>query len=51
MNDTNIVGRVLGDHDGRQRVEELLQEQKTIVKGKLEANQHIIVARAVNILQ
>ena len=44
FNDTNIVGRVLGDHDGRKRVEELLQEQKTIVKGKLEANQHIIMA-------
>lgn len=44
FNDTNIVGRVLADHDGRKRVEELLQEQKTIVKGKLEANQHIIMA-------
>jgi len=44
FNDTNIVGRVLSDHDGRKRVEELLQEQKTIVKGQLEANQHIICA-------
>jgi ATP-dependent Zn protease len=42
FNDSNLVGRVLGDHEGRQRVEELLQEQKTIIKGKLEANQHII---------
>jgi cell division protease FtsH len=44
FNDTNIVGRVLGDPAGRQRVEELLQEQKTIVKGRLEVNQHIIAA-------
>ena len=44
FNDSNLVGRVLGDTEGRRRVEELLQEQKTIVKGKLEANQHIVAA-------
>jgi cell division protease FtsH len=44
FNDTNIVGRVLGDADGRRRVEELLQEQKVVVKGALEANQHLIAA-------
>jgi ATP-dependent Zn protease len=44
FNDTNIVGRVLADPDGRGRVEELLQEQKTIIKGKLEDNQHLIAA-------
>src|SRR4051794_11474070 len=44
FNDSNLVGRVLGDNDGRRRVEELLQEQKTVVKGKLEANQHLIAA-------
>ncbi len=44
MNDTNIVGRVLADADGRRRVEELLQEQKTLIKGKLEANQHLVAA-------
>jgi ATP-dependent Zn protease len=44
MNDTNIVGRVLSDNDGRRRVEELLQDQKTLIKGKLEANQHLIAA-------
>jgi cell division protease FtsH len=44
MNDTNIVGRVLADGDGRRRVEELLQEQKTLIKGKLEANQHLVAA-------
>jgi cell division protease FtsH len=44
FNDTNIVGRVLADTDGRSRVEELLQEQKTVIKGKLENNQHLIAA-------
>ena len=44
MNDSNIVGRVLADHDGRRRVEELLQEQKTLIKGKLEANMHLVRA-------
>jgi ATP-dependent Zn protease len=44
FNDSNLVGRVLGDSDGRRRVEELLQEQKTVVKGKLEANQHLVAA-------
>ena len=44
FNDSNLVGRVLGDTDGRQRVEELLQDQKTLIKGKLEANQHLIAA-------
>jgi cell division protease FtsH len=44
FNDSNLGGRVLGDTDGRRRVEELLQEQKTLVKGKLEANQHLIAA-------
>jgi ATP-dependent Zn protease len=44
FNDTNIVGRVLSDSDGRRRVEELLQEQKVAVKGALEANQHLVVA-------
>ena len=44
FNDSNLVGRVLGDTQGRDRVEELLQEQKTIVKGKLESNQHLVAA-------
>ena len=30
FSDTNLVGRVLGDADGRARVEELLQEQKIV---------------------
>jgi cell division protease FtsH len=44
LSDTNIVGRVLADGDGRRRVEELLQEQKVVVKDALEANQHLVAA-------
>jgi ATP-dependent Zn protease len=44
FNDTNIVGRVLADADGRRRVEDLLQAQKVAVKGALEDNQHLVVA-------
>ncbi|HTR71710.1 MAG TPA: AAA family ATPase [Mycobacteriales bacterium] len=44
FSDTNLVGRVLADADGRRRVEELLQEQKVFVKGALEDNQHLVVA-------
>ncbi|MDQ1696848.1 MAG: cell division protease FtsH [Frankiaceae bacterium] len=44
FSDTNLVGRVLGDPEGRGRVEELLQEQKVLIRGRLEANQHIVGA-------
>ena len=44
FSDTNLVGRVLGDGDGRRRVEEVLQEQKVVVKGALEENQHLVAA-------
>jgi cell division protease FtsH len=44
FSDTNIVGRVLGDLDGRRRVEEILQEQKAVVKDALEANRHLVEA-------
>ena len=44
LNDSNIVGRVLADNSGRATVEDLLQEQKVIVKGLLEENAHLIVA-------
>ena len=44
LSDTNIVGRVLADGDGRKRVEELLQEQKVVVKDTLDANQHLVAA-------
>ncbi|HSR22234.1 MAG TPA: AAA family ATPase, partial [Candidatus Eisenbacteria bacterium] len=44
FSDTNIVGRVLGDPEGRERVEELLQQQKVVVRGLLEGNQHLVAA-------
>src|SRR6185312_3092800 len=44
LSDTNIVGRVLGDRDGRAAVEDLLQEQKVKAKGLLEANRHLVEA-------
>jgi ATP-dependent Zn protease len=44
LSDTNIVGRVLADNDGRRRVEELLQEQKVVVRDAIEANQHLVAA-------
>ena len=44
LSDTNIVGRVLGDPDGRSKVEALLQEQKATVKARLEANAHLVEA-------
>lgn len=44
FSDTNIVGRVLGDSEGRGRVEELLQRQKVVVRGLLEGNQHLVAA-------
>ena len=44
FSDTNLVGRVLGDCEGRARVEELLQRQKVVVRGLLETNQHLVAA-------
>jgi cell division protease FtsH len=44
FSDTNIVGRVLTDAEGRARVEELLQKQKVVVSGLLETNQHLVAA-------
>jgi cell division protease FtsH len=44
FSDTNLVGRVLGDSEGRRRVEEMLQRQKTVVRGLLETNQHLVAA-------
>jgi cell division protease FtsH len=44
FSDTNLVGRVLGDSEGRRRVEEMLQRQKVAVRGLLEANQHLVAA-------
>ena len=44
FSDTNLVGRVLGDSEGRRRVEDMLQAQKVVVRGLLEANQHLVAA-------
>jgi hypothetical protein len=33
---------VLGDPEGRGKVEELLQQQKVLIRGRLEANQHLV---------
>ncbi len=44
FSDTNIVGRVLGDENGRRRVEDLLQQQKVVAKSLLETNRHLVEA-------
>ena len=44
LSDTNIVGRVLGDAQGRAAVEALLQEQRDLVRGLLGANRHLVAA-------
>ncbi len=44
FSDTNLVGRVLGDRDSRARVEELLQQQKTVVRGLLAEHRHLVEA-------
>jgi ATP-dependent Zn protease len=41
---TNIVGRVLGDGEGRRAVEDLLADQKVVVRGLLESNLHLVAA-------
>jgi len=44
FSDTNIVGRVLGDHEGRDRVEKILQEQKAYTRALLDENRHLVEA-------
>ena len=44
LNDSNLVGRVLGDSEGRERVERLLAEQKAYTKRLLEENTHLVEA-------
>jgi ATP-dependent Zn protease len=44
FSDTNIVGRVLADRDGRVAVEDVLQEQKVKARGLLESNRHLVEA-------
>ena len=41
---SNLVGRVLGDNRGRDAVENLLAEQKIVIRSKLEANMHLVAA-------
>jgi ATP-dependent Zn protease len=42
--DTNIVGRVLADVDGRQAVQDLLVRHKATAKALLERNRHLVEA-------
>jgi ATP-dependent Zn protease len=44
FSDTNIVGRVLADSDGRARVEKILQEQKAFTRALLGENRHLVEA-------
>jgi ATP-dependent Zn protease len=44
FSDTNIVGRVLGDEQGRAAVQALLERQKVTAKQLLSANRHLVEA-------
>jgi ATP-dependent Zn protease len=44
LSDTNLVGRVLSDTEGRQRVERILQEQKGHTRALLSENRHLVEA-------
>ena len=44
FSDSGLVGRVLGDTQGRAMVEDLLQRQKTTVSGLMGANRHLVAA-------
>ena len=44
LSDTNLVGKVLGDPDGRRRVEDILQQSKQRAHSLLEANRHLVEA-------
>lgn len=44
LNDTNVVGRVLGDRLGRDRVEALLREQKAVALALLDENRDLVTA-------
>ena len=44
LNDTNIVGRVLADAEGRARVDRMLHENKAAVKELLDRNRHLVEA-------
>jgi ATP-dependent Zn protease len=42
--DSGLVGRVLGDGEGRRMVEDLLQQQKRAVRELMNANRHLVEA-------
>ncbi len=44
LSSANLVGRVLGDAEGRRMVEDLLQRQKAEVRSLLAANKHLVAA-------
>ncbi|MCW2707634.1 MAG: ATPase, central domain protein, partial [Frankiales bacterium] len=44
FSDTNIVGRVLADPEGRQAVEEVLQKHKQRARELLTENRHLVEA-------
>lgn len=44
LSDSNIVGRVLGDGEGRRMVEAVLTRQRDAVRELLAANQHLVAA-------
>jgi ATP-dependent Zn protease len=44
FNDSNIVGRVLADTEGRERVERLLADQKEYTLDLLRRNRHLVEA-------
>jgi ATP-dependent Zn protease len=44
FSDTNLVGRVLADGEGRRTVDELLHEQQAIVRERIAENRHLVSA-------
>ena len=44
LTDSGLVGRVLGDSEGRRMVEDLLQQQKRVVRELMSANRHLVEA-------
>jgi ATP-dependent Zn protease len=51
LSDTNLVGRVLGDAEGRARVENILQQAKQQAHSLLEANMHLVEALRDTLLE
>jgi ATP-dependent Zn protease len=51
FSDTNLVGRVLGDAQGRERVEHILQEQKRHTSSLLIQHQHLVAALRDELLE